>query len=161
MSFRNSAKVAVAALMVVIPLVSIRGSSNAPAEECARTAHLQAYSSAAFSEETGDVIGYELVIQQHNGNSIDALLYDYEGTPNEDGISVSGHISGGKPKLQGIWVEHLIEQPTKKEIVETRLVKVDGTLDLTEFQGTIKIQGLATPISARMKRVDHIWMCQR
>jgi hypothetical protein len=161
MRFRNTARVTVAALMAVIPLVSLRGNSDALKAECVRTAHSQTYSNAVCSEETGDVVAYELAIQERNGSSIKALLYDYEGVPKEDGIGMSGQISGRKLTMTGNWIDHRIEESTKKEIVETRLVKIKGTLDLTEFRGTIKFQGLVSPISVGMKRVDHIGMCKR
>ena len=57
-------------------------------------------------------------------------------------------------------MEHLIEQPSKKEVVETHHVTVKGTLDSTWFRGTIEVAGLATPINVKLKRVSHIWMCR-
>jgi hypothetical protein len=161
MRFRNTARIALAALICIIPSVSLRGNSSAPDDECVRTTYLQTYSNAVFSEETGDVVGYELAIQKLNGGAIEALLYDYEGVPNEEGIGVSGRISGKRLTMEGKWVRHVIEQPTEKEVVETRLVEVNGMLNSSEFRGTIKIQDLAKPIGVRMKRVDHIWMCKR
>jgi hypothetical protein len=110
-------------------------------------------------EEAGDVVGYELVFQQRDGNAMTALLYVYEGVPNEDGIRVSGQISGKNVTMEGNWVLHLIEEPSKKEVVETRPVEISGTLDSKRFRGTIKISGVATSVT--LKRVDHIWMCRR
>jgi hypothetical protein len=161
MRFRSTAKVALVMLLGMIPLAGLGGNPNPPEDECARTAHLQTYSDAVFSEETGDVVGFELVIQRNSGGSIAALLYDYEGVPNEDGISIAGQISGRKLTMEGTWTEHLIEEPTKRQIVETHIVRVDGALNSSTFRGTIKIQGLGTPIGVRMKRVNLIWMCKR
>jgi hypothetical protein len=116
----------------------------------------------ASEEEAGDVVGFELAVRRsHHSSSVSALLYDYEGVPNEDGISLSGQILGRKLTMEGNWVRHLIEEPSKKEIVETRLVKLDGTIDSTGFRGTIKIENVDKPMSVRLKRVDHIWMCKR
>jgi hypothetical protein len=81
--------------------------------------------------------------------------------PNEDGIGMSAPISGRKLTMTGNWIDHRIAESTKKEIVETRLVKIEGTLDLTEFRGTLQFQGLISSFSVRMKRVDHIGMCKR
>jgi len=161
MRFRNIARIAAAWLICVIPWVGFGGTPYASEDECTRTVHLQTYSNAVFSEETGDVVGYELAIQERNGSSIKALFYDYEGVPNNDGISMSGQISGRNLTMTGNWIETRIEEPTKQKIVETRLVEVDGRLESNWFRGTIKIQGLVAPISVRMKRVDHIWMCKR
>jgi len=146
------------ALLVLVPFLGFGASQNPSPDECAKTAHLQIFSNAVFVEEAGDVVGYELVFQERNPKSAEALLYVYEGVPNEDGISVSGQISGTKVTMAGNWVQHLIEEPSKKEIVETRPVEVSGTLDSNRFRGTIKISGLSTPVT--LKRVGHIWMCR-
>jgi hypothetical protein len=63
---------------------------------CERTAQMRVYSNASYIEEAGDVVGYELAVQQGEGNAKIALLYLYEGVPNQDGISVAGHIADGK-----------------------------------------------------------------
>jgi len=162
MRFWNTVFVMVGLLMGLVPVVSPGENLNASADVCARTSHSQIYSNAVFIEEAGDVVGFELALQRsHHGSSVTALLYDYEGVPNEDGISLSGQILGRKLTMEGSWVRHLIEMPSKKEVVETRLVKVDGTIDSTRFRGTIKFKDLDTPIRVRLKRVDHIWMCKR
>ena len=147
------------ALIVLVPFVGLGANQDTSQDECARTAHLQSYSNAVFVEEAGDVVGYELVIQQRNRNSAKALFYIYEGVPNEDGISMSGQISDRKLTMEGDWVLHLIEEPSEKEIVETRRVELTGTLDSNRFRGTIKISGLTTPVT--LKRVGQIWMCRR
>jgi hypothetical protein len=147
------------AVLSLVPFLGFGASQNTATDECAQTAHLQIYSNAVFVEEAGDVVGYELAFQEHNRKSARALLYVYEGVPNEDGISVSGQISGTKLTMAGDWVLHSIEQPSKKEMVETRPVEISGTLDSNRFRGTIKISGHAT--SVKLKRVGHIWMCRR
>lgn len=158
----NTVLVIVGLLIGLVPAVIPGENLNASEDECARTAHSEIYSNAAFIEEAGDVVGFELAVRRsHHSSSVSALLYDYEGVPNEDGISLSGQILGRKLTMEGNWVRHLIEEPSKKEIVETRLVKLDGTIDSTGFRGTIKIENVDKPMSVRLKRVDHIWMCKR
>lgn len=159
MRYRGIVHVILSALLALVPFVGFDGRLNASEDKCDQTARLRIYSNVSFIEEAGDVVGYELALQQPDGTSIGALLYVYEGVPTEDGISLSGQISGRKLNMDGDWVEHLIEEPSKKEIVEAHHVKVDGTFDSTWFRGTIKIGDLATPINVRLKRVRHIWMC--
>jgi hypothetical protein len=159
MRLRTVFRLVTMSLVGLVPLIAPRASQSTPEDECARTARLQTYSNAVFVEEAGDVVGFDLAFQQRNGHSITALLYDYEGVPNEDGISVSGQISGREVTMKGNWVLHLIEEPSKKEVVETRPVEISGTLDSKRFRGIIKISGVATPIT--LKRVDHIWICRR
>jgi len=162
MSFWNTVLVIVGVLLGLVPVVSPGENLNTSEDECGRTAHSQIYSDAVFIEETGDVVGFELALQRgHHGSTVSALLYDYEGVPHEDGISLSGQILGRKLTMEGNWVRHLIEMPSKKEVVETRLVKLDGTIDSIRFRGAIKIEDLDTPIRVRLKRIDHIWMCKR
>ena len=147
------------AVLSPVPFPGFGASQNTATDECAQTAHPQIYSNAVFVEEAGDVVGYELVFQERNRKSARALLYIYEGVPHQDGMRLSGQISGTKLTMAGDWVQHLIEQPSKKEIVETHPVEVSGILDSNRFRGTIKISGLATPV--KLKRVSHIWMCRR
>jgi hypothetical protein len=113
----NMIHVPVLALLAMVLSVTLGGTLDASEDECERTAQMRVYSNASFIEEAGDVVGYELAVQRREGTSIDALLYFYEGVPNKDGISVSGHIAGGKLAMEGDW-----EQPSKKEIVETHHV---------------------------------------
>jgi hypothetical protein len=159
MRFRSIFLVAILTLISLVRFVAPVASQKTSEDECGRTARLQTYSNAVFVEEAGDVVGYELVFQQRDGNAMTALLYVYEGVPNEDGIRVSGQISGKNVTMEGNWVLHLIEEPSKKEVVETRPVEISGTLDSKRFRGTIKISGVATSVT--LKRVDHIWMCRR
>lgn len=87
---------------------------------CERTAQMRVYSNPSYIEEAGDVVGYELAVQQGEGNAKIALLYLYEGVPNQDGISVAGHIADGKLSMQGDWIERLVEYPSKKPALRTR-----------------------------------------
>jgi hypothetical protein len=85
-------------------------------------------------------------------SAVDALLFLYEGSA-ADGISLPGHLSGKKLSIEGNWVEHLIQYPSKKEIVQTHLVKIDGSLERNWFRGKIEIGGITEPQMARLKRV--------
>lgn len=138
--------------------LALTGHVNTSEGVCAETARLRTYSNAVFVEEAGDVVGYEMVLQPSNGNSTGALLYVYEGVPNEDGINVSGRISAGKVAMEGNWVLHLTEEPSKKQIVEIRPIKISGTLNPKRFRGTITISGSAESLT--LKRVEHIWGCK-
>ena len=137
---------------------TLTGPVDTSEDVCAKFAHLRTYSNAIFVEEAGDVVGYELVFQRSNGNSASALLYVYEGAPNEDGISVSGQISAGKVVMKGNWVQHLIEEPAKKRVVETYPVEISGTLDSKHFRGNITISRAAESLTLR--RVEYIWLCK-
>jgi hypothetical protein len=134
---------------------------NASEDKCARTAQMRIYSNAFVHKETGDVLGYELALEQRNRSTADALLYVYEGAPNEDGIQISGPNSGKKVKLEGTWDEHLTGYPSEKEIVKTHFVRISGTLDSIWFRGTVNIEGMVTPEKVRLKRVDRLWLCKR
>jgi hypothetical protein len=141
-------------------LVFLGGRLNASADECDQTANLRIYSNASFIEEAGDVVGYEMATQWPDGTSISALLYVYEGVPTKEGIFISGRISGKRVTMKGDWVEHLIEEPSKKEVVATHHISVSGMLDSTSFRGSIKIEGVATLSNVRLKRTSHVWMCR-
>ena len=121
---------------------------------------MQVYSNAFVHEETADFLGYELAIKQTSDSSINALLYVYEGVPVEQGIPLSGRISGKSIALQGKWVEHLLQSPSKKEVAQTHFVKVDGVLDATSFQGHAKIENMDSPDNIRLKRVQRLWFCK-
>ncbi len=137
---------------------TLTGPAGTSEDVCAKSAHLRTYSNAIFVEEAGDVVGYELVFQRSNSNSASALLYVYQGEPNEDGISVSGQISAGKLAIKGNWVKHLIEEPAKKQVVETYPVEISGSLDSKRFRGNITISGSAESLTLR--RVEYIWLCK-
>jgi hypothetical protein len=129
-------------------------------DECSRTAKMQIYSSAFIHEETGDVLGYELAVTSHDDSTVDALFYVYEGAPNGEAIPLSGHLTGKRLSIQGNWVEHLVEYPSKKKIIETHFVKIDGTLDSTWFRGHLAIEGTVEQGLIRLKHVKKVWLCK-
>jgi len=122
---------------------------------------MRVYSDAYLSEETGDVGGIELATTEKNDSTVDALLFIYEGAPNDEAIPLSGSVANKHLTLQGNWVEHLVEYPSKKEIVQRHFVRVEGKLDSAAFQGDLKIEGLAFPDKTRLKRVPQIWLCNK
>lgn len=144
---------------IVLSVTSLIASAQTSADQCPRTKSMRIYSNAYVNEETDDLLGYELAIKQHQGSTVEALLYVYEGSAAGDGIDVPGHISGKNLLIAGSWVEHLTEYPSKKEIVETHSVRIGGTLSQNSFLGEIKIAGLDQR-KIKLKRVDHIWMCK-
>ena len=149
-------------ICVVLAIVSpfqLGGSPKAPEDECLLTSKMSTYSNAEYIKEAGDVVGYELAVRPGKDGAINARLFVYEGAANDEGIPVSGQIADGNLAMEGDWVEHLVEQPSNKEVGEMHHVVVKGTLDPTWFRGSIKISGLATPNQVKLKRVSHIWVC--
>jgi hypothetical protein len=147
--------------LVVLLIASCASAQGTSKDECTRTASMRIYSNASFSKETGDVNGYELAVKQLSDPTLDALLYVYEGAPNNNGIHLSGRISGKKLTVEGNWVEQLVEYPSKKEIVHTHFVRIDGTLDSAWFRGKMRIEDLSVDDVVRLKRVAHVWLCGR
>jgi hypothetical protein len=134
--------------------------SSVAADECARTAGMQVYSSVFMHQETGDLLGYDLAIKRDGDSSVEALLYVYEGGESGDGIPLSGRISNKRLSIQGTWIEHLVEYPSKKKIVEERFVKVVGTVDSAAFRGKLTIESMGGNEQVRLKRVTGIWSCR-
>ena len=130
-------------------------------DECERTAGMQVYSNVFIHEETGDVLGYELAIKRSADSGADALLYVYEGGESDEGVPLSGQISKNRLSVQGTWVEHLVEYPSKKEIVQSHSVKIVGTLDSTAFRGDLTIEGMGEREHVQLKRVKRIWFCKK
>jgi hypothetical protein len=128
-------------------------------DECARTAGMQVYSSVFIHKETGDVLGYDLAVKRDRGPGVDALLYVYEGGNSDPGIPLSGQISNNQLSIQGTWVEHLVEYPSKKEIVQEHFVKMVGIADSASFRGVLTIEGMGEEERVRLKRVRRIWSC--
>jgi hypothetical protein len=122
---------------------------------------MEIYSNAFAHKETGDVLGYELAVKRHDDSTVEALFYVYEGAPNNEAIPLSGHDSGKNLSIQGNWVEHLSEYPSKKETVQNHFVKLNGVLDSASFRGEVAIEGMGERDSVRLKRVKHIWLCRR
>jgi hypothetical protein len=122
---------------------------------------MRIYSNAFVHKETGDVLGYELAIRENGDSTTNALLYVFEGAPNDEGIPLSGRISGKSLTVEGKWVEHLVEYPSKKETIQTHVVKIDGALDEGSFRGKIKIENMDLPDNVRLKRVKRLWLCKR
>ena len=156
----NSSRVCLAALLALVVAPRLL-SLSAPEDECARTSQMRIYSNAFLSKETGDVGGIELALLEHDDSIVDALLYIYEGAANDDGIHLPGRIAGKRVTVEGNWEERVVEYPSKREVVQTHFVSIDGTLDSTWFRGRIKIQGLSMPATIQLKRVKHIWVCKR
>lgn len=135
----------------------VANQDNSP-DACASPPGSQTYSNAVYLTEAGDVVGYELVLTHQDSNSVKAFLYIYEGEANQHGISLSGKASSGRLRMEGEWILPLSEQPSGKQIVETRRVEVSGILESTRFRGTIKISGGADTVT--LKRVGQIWRCR-
>lgn len=121
---------------------------------------MQVYSNVFVHKETGDLLGYDLALKRSGDSSIDGLLYVYEGGESEEGIRLSGQASG-KLSIQGIWVEHLLEYPSKREIVQSHFVRIVGTLDSAAFRGELTIEGMGERQPVRLKRVKSIWSCKK
>lgn len=147
-------------ILVLLFFLALCAPGRGSDSECARTANMRIYSDAYLSQKTDDVTGAELAIEQNANATVDALLFLYEGAPNYDGIPISGRISGDKLTLEGNWVEHLVEYPSKKETVQTHTVKIIGTLDAGSFLGSIEIGGLSATSAEKLKRVKKIWLCK-
>jgi hypothetical protein len=121
---------------------------------------MEIYSNAFAHEETGDVLGYDLALKRRDDSAVEAFFYVYEGAPNNDAIPLTGRISGKNLRIQGDWEEHLIEFPSRKKIVQTHLVKIDGVLDSSSFKGEVTIEGRSGRESVRLKHVEGIWLCK-
>lgn len=147
----------IASVLILFSLAAF--GQNSRKDECAKTANLEIYSSAFTDEETGDLNGYELAIDERKDSTVSVFLYVYEGAPSE-GIKLPGHISEDKLLVQGNWVERLVEYPSKKEIVQTHFVKISGTLTPTLFRGKLIIEGVEKDQVIELKRVKRIWMCK-
>jgi hypothetical protein len=76
MSCRNIIHVALAVLLVIVLLGTLGGPLNASEDECERTSYMGIYSNAAFIEEVGDVVGYELAVD----SALRALNRPYSGS---------------------------------------------------------------------------------
>jgi hypothetical protein len=114
-----------AALLVVSPPNSF-GQIKLP-DECSQTAQMDIYSDAQVSKVTGDLSGFDLALDRPSTSRRTALLFVYEGAGSE-GISLPVKVDSDNLIIEGTWVEHLTEYPSKKDIVQTHRVRVTGKL---------------------------------
>ena len=89
---------------------------------------------------------------------INALLFYYEGAPTTDGVTLLGRVEGEDLSIDGVWVERL-KDSSGKEIVQRTPVKLRGTVDETNFVGTVRFNGGRLE-ELRLHRVDAIWLCR-
>jgi len=120
---------------------------------------MRIYSSAFVHKETGDLLGYDLALGPTTEPNTDALLFIHEGSPGE-AIPLKAKQSDGNVAIEGDWVEHLVEYPSKKETVQTHSITITGTADKKRFTGTIAIEGITTAERLSLKRVQKIRMCR-
>jgi len=149
-----------AALLLVINPPSSFGQSGPP-DECSQTAQMDIYSDAQVSKVTGDLSGFDLALDKPSGSQRKALLFVYEGGGSE-GIPLSVSLDGDNLVIEGTWVEHLTEYPSKKDVVQTHRVRIMGKLTPKILRGTISIEGLeiVNPERMQLKRVQKIWVCK-
>jgi hypothetical protein len=122
---------------------------------------MDVYSDAQVSRVTGDLSGFDLALDKPNVSQRNALLFVYEGGGSE-GIPLPVTANGDNVVIEGTWVEHLTEYPSKKDIVQTHRVRITGKITSTSFRGTISIEGLeiTNPDSMVLKKVKRIWDCK-
>ncbi|HXM22856.1 MAG TPA: hypothetical protein VN948_16475 [Terriglobales bacterium] len=139
-------------------LVLVFMATAAALDECPQAGTYRFFSNAFLSEETGDVGGFELALTATKGHGYDALLYVYEGVANKDGISLEGDRERSGISLHGDWREELVEYPSKRHIMQTRPVKVDGKMSEKDFRGKVQIGSDSRHVS--LHRVTQIWLCK-
>ena len=127
---------------------------------CALPPQTQVYSNARVSEESGDLVGWDMAVIEQRDSTASLTLYTYEGQLNDEAIRLTGRIAGKKLTAKGRWSQGLIEMPQGKDIVNAHSVTVDGTIDSSSFQGTIEIDGYNANGKIVLKRVKHIWGCK-
>lgn len=154
-------QVAIAVLMFAA-LLLVGGNADAQRglpEACSQTARMEIYSDAWFSDETGDVNGFELALEPPSGGQRKALLFVYEGEANTDGIPLAVSGTDGKLTMQGTWVEHMIEYPSKREVVQKRFVRITAAVTPDALRGKIMIEAMFKPTRIRLRRVKYVWLC--
>jgi len=132
------------------------GQQDAPSI-CPVTSSMTVYSNASYSPESGDVSGYEVALAQETTGT-HALLFVYEGVPNETGIELTAENTGQKLTLTGIWTEHLIEYPSRKETTQTHPVHLAATVSFKVLKGSVTIDKASEEV--RLKRTGQIWLCR-
>lgn len=154
-------KIGIRSVMACVGIFLMACTQNTIAQnKCTLPSTTTIYSNAFIHEETGDLLGYELTLQRHNNSKVDALLYVYEGAEDDEGIHLTGQISQGNLTVQGNWTEHLVEYPSKKEIIQTHFVKIQGLLQPRSLKGKITILDLkGEPII--LNRVKALWFCKK
>src|SRR5580692_9126089 len=120
---RAQAIISILAAVLLFPASS--GAKHASDDACAQTAAMRVYSNAFYHDETGDLLGYELALRSSDGDSFTGLLYTYQGDLNDSPVPLSGSLVSGKVLLSGDWTVHSIEEPSKRQVVETYHVKVN------------------------------------
>lgn len=152
--------VSVTLLLIVASPPTIFGQTKAP-DDCARTAEMDIYSDAQVSKVTGDLSGFDLALDKPSAPQRKALLFVYEGGESE-GIPLSVTAHDDNLVIEGTWVEHLTEYPSKKDVVETHRVKITGKVTPKALRGKISIEGLEilNPDSMVLERVKQIWFCK-
>lgn len=130
-------------------------------DDCTRTAQMAIYSDAWVSKETGDLSGFELALDKEAASRRNALLFVYEGGGSEP-IPLNAASDGKNLLIEGTWVEHLTEYPSKKKIVDRHRIRILGKLTPKNFRGTIAIEGLdiLNAQKLQLRRVKHIWFCK-
>ena len=128
-------------------------------DQCARTAGMHVYSNLFIHKETGDLLGYELAVRRGGESRTEALLYVYGGGEADDGIPLSGQVITNRLTLTGTWVEHLVEYPSKRKIVEKHSVEIRGAIDASTFRGELTISGMNDHQHVRLRHVKNIWPC--
>jgi hypothetical protein len=110
---------------------------------------------------TGDLSGFDLALDKPDRSQRKALLFVYEGGGSE-GIPLPVTANGDNLVIEGTWVEHLTEYPSKKGIVETHRVRITGRITPTSFRGAISIEGqeIMNPDSMLLTRVKQTWACK-
>jgi len=128
--------------------------------ECKKVAGMQVYSSVFIHQETGDLLGYDLALKRNADSTVVALLYVYEGGESDPGVALAGTVSNNHLAVQGTWIEHQVEYPSKKEKVQTHFVKIEGKLDYAVFRGDLTIEGMGEREQVQLKHVKTIWSCK-
>jgi hypothetical protein len=155
------AQAIISILVAVLLFPASSGAKHASDDACAQTAAMRVYSNAFYHDEPGDLLGYELAVRSGEGDSLTGLLYNYQGVYDDSPVPLSGSLVNGKLLLSGDWTIHTVEQPSKRDVVETEYVKVNGRLNSSRFRGVIEFADAAGREKVELKRAPHLWGCPR